>query len=100
MRMADVRKGLQVDDKLHFIDAVVLEGGDFLPNVEVSMDVDFVIGFRNAWPFDKRFDRDDCPISIIDMPSRLKILYEEVELFPVKLLVQCLGLATEKVEFP
>ena len=98
--MADLRKGLEVHDELHFIDAVVVEDSDFLPGVQVAVYVYLVVGFRNARPFHKWFNRDDRPVPIIDMPPRLKLLYEKVELFAVELLVQCLGFAAKEVKIP
>ena len=100
MGMADGRKGFQMHDEVPLIDTVVVEDSDFLPGVEVSMDVHLVVGFRNTWPFDEWFYGDDLPVPIVDMPPWLELLYEKVELFAMELLVQCLRLAAEEVELP
>ena len=100
MRMADGRKGFEMHDKLHLIDAVVVKDGNFLPSVEVSMNVNLITGFCNAWPFHKWFYWDHRPVPIVDMAPRLELLYEVVELFSVELPVQCFGLAAEEVELP
>ena len=100
MGMVDLRKGFEMHDELHFIDAIIVENGDFLPGVKVSMYVNLVVSFRNARPFHEWFHRDNRPVPIVDMSPRLKLLYEELELFTVELLVQCLRFATKKVELP
>ena len=102
MRMLDGRESLELHNEMHFVDAIVAKSCNFLPRVDLILDTDLIAGWvgSNARPLCCSFHWNDLPRAIVDMSARLKLLYEEVELFAVELLVQCLGLSTKEVKLP
>ena len=100
--MVDGGESLELHEEVHFVDAIVAKGCNFLPCVDLVLDFDSITGrvSCNTRSFRCSFHWNDLPSAVVDMSARLKLVYEEIELFAVELFVQCLGLSTEKIQLP
>ena len=87
-------EGLQLHDKRHFVDPLLLRCSNPLPRVKLFMYSDLVaceLAGGDAWSSYRWHDwlhRDHVPRVIVDMPARLELLDKEIELFTVKLLIE------------
>ena len=102
MRVLDVGKMLEMYDEVNIVNAIQIVNSYLFPGVYTFLNLHSIVTLISceARSFGQRIQGDDVPGFIFCMTSSVNLLNQEIELFAVEFLVQCLRLGTKEVEFP